>query len=97
MHTSHVEAVAFFADGLRALSAGDDDVVMLWDFKQRRPAGPIGKHAGDIECLAISPDGRFALSGGQDKVNCVLLRRFRLACSIKPIHPSAPRHRTSVP
>ncbi len=68
VHTNHVKAVAFFPDGLRALSAGDDDVVMLWDLKQRRPLGPVGKHAADIECLAISPDGRLALTGGQDKV-----------------------------
>jgi WD40 repeat protein/predicted Ser/Thr protein kinase len=66
-HTDDVWAVAFSPDGRRALSAGEDGTVRLWDIETRQELRRLEGHAGAVNAVAFSPDGRRALSGGDDK------------------------------
>ena len=63
-HTKPVVAVAFSPDGELAATAGDDDVIVLWELRTAREIRRlVGYRAWSI---AISPAGRFLLAGGED-------------------------------
>jgi len=67
IHTGAVWSVAFNPDGETAVSAGDDQILILWDLQS---GGIIrrfeeGHAAGHIK-LAFSPDGRQVISGADD-------------------------------
>ncbi|MEL6999002.1 MAG: c-type cytochrome [Pseudomonadota bacterium] len=64
-HEAGVNAVAFTPDG-RALSAGDDFRMILWDVDQAKPLKRFEGHRGKILHIALSPDGRFAATSGWD-------------------------------
>jgi WD40 repeat protein len=66
-HESWVNHVAISPNGLRALSAGNDGTVRLWELAGGSQVGQPARHDGPANWVAFSPDGRFALSGGQDK------------------------------
>lgn len=66
-HTNTVRAVVFLPDGRRALSAGEDRAIGLWDVGDRREIRRLSGHRGDVTTAAVSPDGRLALSGGRDQ------------------------------
>jgi len=65
-HSGAVRAVVFSSDGRRALSAGDDGTLRLWDVRLGREIRTLRGHAGALTSVALSADGRVALSGGQD-------------------------------
>jgi WD40 repeat protein len=65
-HANAVRAVAFLPGGQQALSAGDDNTLILWNLATAKPlvifkAGESGQLA-----LAVQPDGRSALSSTRD-------------------------------
>ncbi len=62
-HTGDVLAVAFSPDGRKALSAGRNGLLKLWDLEQQAPLQQFIGHSGDVLAVAFSPDGRRALSG----------------------------------
>jgi WD40 repeat protein len=73
-HTEWVRRVAFSPDGRRALSAGADGTVRLWDVNTAKELHCFAKHRGYVWGVAFSPDGRSALSCGQDST----IRLWRL-------------------
>jgi WD40 repeat protein len=63
-HTAEIECVAFLPDGQRALSAGRDRVVRLWDLQNGKQLRHFPEQSGWIHALAVSSDGRQALAAG---------------------------------
>jgi serine/threonine protein kinase len=62
-----VHAVAVTPDGKKALSAGDDASIAVWDLgKGQRLAKWDGGHTGPVHAVALSADGAMALTGGTD-------------------------------
>ncbi|HET6571998.1 MAG TPA: c-type cytochrome domain-containing protein [Fimbriiglobus sp.] len=59
-------AVAFSADGRRALIASADRSVRLWDVEGRRDVRRLIGHTASVWAVAFSPDGSKAISGGMD-------------------------------
>jgi WD40 repeat protein len=70
-HTDEVRSLVFLPDGKRALSAGQDRSVRLWDVDAGKEIRSYAGHTGPIRRLAVSPDGRRLLSSSQDRtVRC---------------------------
>jgi WD40 repeat protein len=69
-HKGPVAAVAFLPDDRRALSAGRDGTLRLWDLATGKELHHFEGHAGGVVGLAVSADGR-ALSGGHDHTVCL--------------------------
>jgi WD40 repeat protein len=59
--------VAASPDGRRALSAGRDTQLRLWDLASGQCVRKFDGHAESVRTVAWSRDGRWALSGSQDK------------------------------
>jgi WD40 repeat protein len=56
----------FSADGKKALAAGADHLIRVWDLDAGRETGRLRGHLSPVTALAFSADGRRAVSGGQD-------------------------------
>ncbi len=65
-HTANVNSVAVSADGQRALSAGDDRMIILWDLNSKKRCGELraGPKFARFRSVAFSPNGRLVLAGG---------------------------------
>jgi WD40 repeat protein len=68
-HTAMIRSVTFTSDGQYLISAGDDKVVRIWDWRRAKTIqtirGQIGEgHAGKLFTVAISPDSRFLATAG---------------------------------
>ena len=68
-HMAIIKGLAFTADGNQLVSAGDDKVVRVWDWRSgttvRTIRGQVGPgHEGKIFGMALSPDGRWMAVGG---------------------------------
>lgn len=68
-HDGAVNAVVFVpgSQASRALSAGDDAVVRLWNIDSGALIHQFRGHESKIVALAVSPDGRWAASAGWDR------------------------------
>lgn len=65
-HAGPVDAVAVSADATRALSAGRDGSLRLWDLVNGRCLLAIDAHPGAVTDVALTADGSRALSAGDD-------------------------------
>lgn len=65
-HAGPVYDIAPAPDGRRALSAGADGAVRLWDIERRRELRRFEGHSGGVQSVVFTPDGRRALSAGDD-------------------------------
>src|SRR6516162_3165872 len=68
-HQSQVRSVTFTADGKYLVSAGEDKVVRVWDWRAGKTVRVIRGQAslgqeGKIYALALSLDGRWLAAGG---------------------------------
>jgi RNA polymerase sigma factor (sigma-70 family) len=63
---SNIGSIAFAPDGKIVGTAGDDDVVRLWDLATGKELAHFGQtHTGALTDIAFSPDGKtFAAAGG---------------------------------
>jgi WD40 repeat protein len=67
-HTGPVLSLAWLPDGRRALSAGQDGSLRLWDRQTGKQLRVFRGHAhAEIQSVAVSADGCYAVSGGWDK------------------------------
>jgi hypothetical protein len=66
-HPEGVWAVAVSPDGPRALSAGSEGTVKLWDLETGQELRTLRGHKKRVEAIVFLPDGGRALSGGVDK------------------------------
>ena len=67
MAIADVNAVAFFPDGARLLSGGNDKTLKLWDLASGQSTRTFKGHAGPVGSVALSRDGARVLSGSWDK------------------------------
>jgi cytochrome c len=73
-HDGAVNAVALLRDG-RAITAGEDARIALWEAGQQQPAAVLQGHTGPIVALALSPDQTMLASAAWDRT----VRLWRLA------------------
>lgn len=66
-HGGAVNAVSFIPGSTRALSAGDDGAVSIWDIAAGKLVHRFQGHSGKIVGLAVSDDGRWAASASWDR------------------------------
>jgi WD40 repeat protein/tRNA A-37 threonylcarbamoyl transferase component Bud32 len=59
-------AVAYLPDGRRAVAAGDDGTIRVFDVSSARELVSIKAHERKILALAVMPDGDHVLSGSDD-------------------------------
>ncbi|HVE65708.1 MAG TPA: WD40 repeat domain-containing protein [Thermoanaerobaculia bacterium] len=60
------KALLVTADGRRALSAGEDGEVRVWDLEELTLLQTLPAHGAPVAALAVTPDGRRALSASDD-------------------------------
>jgi WD40 repeat protein len=66
-HQAGVTATAFLPDGRRAISAGADGTLRVWDLATERELSRLqGNTRQPVQALAVSADGRRAVSAGAD-------------------------------
>jgi WD40 repeat protein len=74
-HLASIRGVAFTPDGTRLVSAGDDKVVRVWDWRNGKTIsilrGQIGPgNAGKLLAMALSPDGKLVAAAGYGDEGC---------------------------
>lgn len=62
-----VNAVAFIPGSSRAVSAGDDGMLSVWDVETKQRIHRFEGHTGKIVGLVVSEDGRWAVSASWDR------------------------------
>jgi WD40 repeat protein len=67
-HHGTVWAVAISADGRRALTGGDDQMVQVWDLDSGELLRTMPGHHGRVRAVAISADGQRAIIGDEQAV-----------------------------
>jgi len=66
-HIASINTVAFSPDGKILASAGDDDVIILWDVKTGQPRHPpLVGHTEPINTVAFNPEGTLLASASDD-------------------------------
>lgn len=66
-HTASVKACAITPDGRRAVSASDDQTLVVWDLSSYRALRVLSGHQSPVRACAITPDGRKVVSGSVDR------------------------------
>ena len=66
VHRGGVSDVAISPDGNRALTAGAERTVRLWDLDAHKELSKVSGHAGEVIGLGVVPGGKLAVSGGRD-------------------------------
>lgn len=65
-HFGPVYGGAFSPDGAKAVSAGADGIVRVWDTRTGKELRRLEGHQGRVWCVAFARDGRRVASGGFD-------------------------------
>lgn len=64
---SSIQAIAYSPDGKALATAGDQQIITIWDVNTGRVLRNLEGHSNDISALTYSPDGKFLASGSDDK------------------------------
>jgi hypothetical protein len=59
--------IAISPDGKRALSCGDDRVIIYWDLEKKSEILRFTGHGGTVTGVAFTPDGKRAVTGSHDR------------------------------
>jgi WD40 repeat protein len=73
--------VAFYPDGQRLVTGGEEQSVKVWDANTGQMIRTLPGHTGDVYCVTVSPDGRWLASAGIDTTI-----RLCDAETYKPLH-----------
>ncbi len=66
-HRAEIQSLAIHPDGRLVVTAGDDQVLVLWDLSTG--GGKVLKgHTAPVTAVVFSPDGKVIISGGEDRV-----------------------------
>jgi len=84
-HDAGVESVVFSRNGSMALSASDDNTLILWDVASKQIIHTFSGHTGVVQSAVFSPDGHTMLSASEDGT----LMQWDLATG-KPIRTFTP-------
>jgi WD40 repeat protein/DNA-binding SARP family transcriptional activator len=71
-HQGRVTRASFAPDGRRAVSAGTDGTVRIWDLRRTRPVWTIPGHDGTVYQAVFSQDGARIASAGEDGTVAVI-------------------------
>ena len=66
-HAGPVTAVALTRDGTRAVSAGGDRTLKIWDLERGEPVRTLTGHEDWVSAVALTPDGSRAVSASGDR------------------------------
>jgi WD40 repeat protein len=90
-HITWVRDVVVLPDGKRALSAGNEGVVFIWDLQSGTITNRLVGHQTVIMALALSPDGRHVASLSSDRELIVWdLEDSQLLCRRQHRHEKPP-------
>ena len=66
LEAAHVSVITFTPDGKTLATGGVDNVIRLWNVKERREKSPTAGHQGRVYATAVAPDGRTIATSGAD-------------------------------
>lgn len=67
-HASQVHSVSLTPDGRKAISAGHDATMRLWDVEGGESLATIEAHAITFDCASMTLDAKIAVTAGWDRV-----------------------------
>lgn len=65
-HNGRVRAIAFSPDKALMATAGDDNLVWLWDAHSMEKVQLLDAHHGWVRSVSFSPDNKYVASAGED-------------------------------
>ena len=65
-HDAAVSSASYSRDGRLIATAGNDNVIKIWDAPSGKLIKTLRGHGGRVRSCEFSPDGRFLLSGSHD-------------------------------
>ena len=66
-HRSAINSAAFMPNMKQMVSGGDDDCIMLWNFKANLRAYRFSEHEGSVNSVAVAPQGNLIASASSDR------------------------------
>ena len=66
-HRSAINSAAFLPNMKQMVSGGDDDSIMLWNFKANLRAYRFREHEGSVNSVAVAPQGNLIASASSDR------------------------------
>jgi WD40 repeat protein/transcriptional regulator with XRE-family HTH domain len=66
-HRAGIQAVTFYLEGKRAISASDDHDLKIWDLNHGSELGTLKGHTKWVRHVVVTPDNRYAVSGAEDR------------------------------